>query len=87
MDDETLFSYMREMMTEQIKTAYADELKKQMSQLSTASLAEAFDNCYLTDEGYKLIYDELNQGQRKKLLRNAAIKALYERYGIGGNDE
>ena len=59
MDDETLFSYMREMMTEQIKTAYADELKKQMSQLSTASLAEAFDNCYLTDEGYKLIYDEL----------------------------
>ena len=59
MDDETLFSYMREMMTEQIKTAYADEVKKQMSQLSTASLAEAFDNCYLTDEGYKLIYDEL----------------------------
>lgn len=27
MDDETLFSYMREMMTEQIKTAYADEVK------------------------------------------------------------
>lgn len=25
--------------------------------------------------------------QRKKLLRNPAIKALYERYGIGGNDE
>lgn len=59
MDDETLFSYMREMMTEQIKTAYADEVKKQMSQLSTASLAEAFDNCYLTDAGYRLIYDEL----------------------------
>lgn len=30
-----------------------------MSQLSTASLAEAFDKCYLTDAGYKLIYDEL----------------------------
>ena len=59
MDDDTLFSYMREMMTEQIKTAYADEVKKQMSQLSTASLAEAFDNCYLTDAGYRLIYDEL----------------------------
>lgn len=38
-------------------------------------------------EALKLIYDELNQGQRKKILRNAAIKALYERYGIGGNDE
>lgn len=38
-------------------------------------------------EALQLIYDELNQGQRKKLLRNPAIKALYERYGIGGNDE
>ena len=35
----------------------------------------------------QLIYDELNKGQRKKLLRNPAIKALYARYGIGGNDE
>ena len=59
MDDDTLMSYMREMMTEQVKKAYADEVKKQMSQLSTASLAEAFDKCYLTDAGYKLIYDEL----------------------------
>ena len=25
--------------------------------------------------------------QRKRLLRNATIKALYERSGIGGNDE
>lgn len=25
--------------------------------------------------------------QRKKLLRNATIKALYERYRIGSNDE
>lgn len=38
-------------------------------------------------EALQLIYDELNQGQRKKLLRNPAIKALYERYRIGGNDE
>lgn len=38
-------------------------------------------------EALQLIYDELNQGQRKKLMRNPAIKALYERYGIGGNDE
>ena len=59
MDDDTLMSYMREMMTEQVKKAYADEVKAQLSQLSTASLAEAFDNCYITDAGYKLIYDEL----------------------------
>ena len=38
-------------------------------------------------EALQLIYDELNQGQRKKIMRNPTIKALYERYGIGGNDE
>lgn len=32
-------------------------------------------------------YSDLNQGQRKKLLRNPAIRAMFERYGveIGGN--
>lgn len=38
-------------------------------------------------DALQLIYDELNQGQRKKIMRNATIKALYERYGIGGNNE
>lgn len=57
MDDYTLISYMREMMSQQISKAYSDNVKAQMSQLSTASLAEAFDQCYFTDEGYKLIYD------------------------------
>ena len=38
-------------------------------------------------EALQLIYNGLNQGQRKKLLRNPAIKALYARYGIGGIDE
>ena len=59
MDDDTLFSYMREMMSEQISKAYAEGVKAQMSRLSTASLAEAFDQCYFTDEGYKYIYDNL----------------------------
>lgn len=43
-------------------------------------------NCELR-EALQLIYNELNQGQRKKIMRNPTIKALYERYGIGGNDE
>ena len=38
-------------------------------------------------EALQLIYTELNQGQRKKIMRNPTIKALYERYGIGGNDD
>lgn len=28
------------------------------------------------------VLDELNQGQRKKLLRNPDIRAMFERYGI-----
>ena len=33
------------------------------------------------------VYNDLNHGQRKKLLRNPTIRALFERYGveIGGN--
>lgn len=28
------------------------------------------------------VYCALNQGQRKKLLRNPVIRALFERYGV-----
>lgn len=28
------------------------------------------------------VYNALNQGQRKKLLRNPAIRAMFERYGV-----
>lgn len=28
------------------------------------------------------VYNVLNQGQRKKLLRNPAIRAMFERYGV-----
>ena len=28
------------------------------------------------------VYDNLNQGQRKKLLRNPIIRAMFERYGV-----
>ena len=28
------------------------------------------------------VYNDLNQGQRKKLLRNPTIRAVFERYGV-----
>ena len=28
------------------------------------------------------VYNDLNQGQRKKLLRNPVIRAMFERYGV-----
>lgn len=57
MDDDTLFDYMREIMREQIAKTYEETVKSQMSTLSVSALAEAFDNCYITDDGYRMIYD------------------------------
>ena len=28
------------------------------------------------------VYNDLNHGQHKKLLRNPAIRAMFERYGV-----
>lgn len=28
------------------------------------------------------VYSDLNQGQRKKLLRNPTIRSMFERYGV-----
>lgn len=28
------------------------------------------------------VYDELNQGQRKKLLKSQVVKSMFERHGV-----
>jgi len=28
------------------------------------------------------VYDALNQGQRKKIIKNETVKALFDRYGV-----
>lgn len=33
-------------------------------------------------DALQAVYDDLNHGQRKKLLRNPAIRAMFERYGV-----
>lgn len=35
-----------------------------------------------TKTALQLVYENLNQGQQKKLLKNEQIKALFERYGV-----
>lgn len=35
-----------------------------------------------TREALQAVYADLNQGQRKKLLCNPAIRAMFERYGV-----
>lgn len=33
-------------------------------------------------EALQTVYDELNQGQRKKLLKSEVVKAMFEQYGV-----
>lgn len=35
-----------------------------------------------TKSALQTVYDALNQGQRKKIVKNDAVKALFERYGV-----
>lgn len=35
-----------------------------------------------TKQALQLVYDSLNQGQQNKLLKEPAIKELFEHYGV-----
>lgn len=35
-----------------------------------------------TKEALQLMFSQLNNGQQKKLLRNPAVIALFDRYGV-----
>lgn len=38
-------------------------------------------------EALQTVLGEMNRGQRKKLLKNQAVKAMVERYGIDTTEE
>ena len=47
------------------------------------TLNEAVNACKEeTREALQTVYDELNNGQQKKLLKNDTVKALFDRYGV-----
>ena len=50
---------------------------------TTAAAAVAAD----TKSALQTVYDALNQGQRKKILKNAQVKALFDRYGVEYGEE
>lgn len=78
MDDETLFSYMREMIGQQVSEQYAAAMKESLSAMPVEELAEAFDNCYFTAEGYKMIYDEfIPNAFSSSSLENNLLKLGY----------
>ena len=35
-----------------------------------------------TKSALQTMYDALNQGQQKKIVKNEEVKALFERYGV-----
>lgn len=47
------------------------------------TLFEAVENCKNeTKSALQTVYDELNNGQQKKILKNDTVKALFDRYGV-----
>ena len=51
--------------------------------MNKSTLNEAVKACKEeTKEALQTVYDGLNNGQQKKLLKNENIKALFERYGV-----
>lgn len=48
------------------------------SELTAAVLAVKDE----TRNALQTMYDELNHGQQKKILKNEDVKALFDRYGV-----
>ena len=48
------------------------------SELTSAILAVKTE----TKNALQTMYDALNQGQQKKIVKEAAVKALFDRYGV-----
>lgn len=40
-----------------------------------------------TREALQTVYDALNQGQKKKIVKNDGVKSLFDRYGVEYSDE
>ena len=49
--------------------------KHELEQKTTAVVDE-------TRNALQTVYDALNQGQQKKILKDEAVAALFERYGV-----
>ena len=47
------------------------------------TLNKAVETCKEeTRNALQTVYDELNQGQQKKILKSDAVKTLFDRYGV-----
>lgn len=51
-------------------------MKKSTLKVKTAAVKSE------TAEALQTMYDTLNNGQQKKIVKNAAVKILFDRYGV-----
>ena len=55
--------------------------------MTTIELIDAVENAKAeTKSALQIVYDSMNQGQRKKLVKDDAIKSLFNRYGVEYNE-
>ncbi len=46
-------------------------------------LTQAVDNCRTqTKEALQMVYNALNQGQQKQIVKDEKVKALFDLYGV-----
>jgi Fe2+ or Zn2+ uptake regulation protein len=51
--------------------------------MDKATLNEAVEVCKAeTKNALQTVYDALNQGQQKKIVKNEEVKTLFDRYGV-----
>lgn len=51
--------------------------------MKKTALSEAVAACKgETKTALQTVYDALNQGQQKKIVKDEAVKALFDRYGV-----
>lgn len=55
--------------------------------ITKMELIDAVENAKAeTKSALQIVYDSMNHGQRKKLVKDDAIKSLFNRYGVEYND-
>lgn len=48
-----------------------------------AELTQAVDNCRIqTKEALQTVYNALNHGQQKQIVKDEKVKALFDLYGV-----
>ena len=76
MDDDTLMSYIRSMMAEQVKEAYGAQMRSLYEALTDEELAEDFELLALEDEDYLWIYENSMPPVYSDSSVNAVLKKL-----------